>query len=115
MSLLLKTLISLSPIVPLTINRRALCKTSFNQNQDRSPVFGRFRVLGAVRTGIAGIPVTDGGNIAQSAVSAIQNVAQTLKQIEEYRIQLKQYETQLRNSLAPAAYVGIRPTKLWPT
>ncbi len=67
--------------------------------------------LGLSAPAYAGIPVTDGGNIAQSSVSAIQNVAQTLKQIEEYRIQLKQYETQLRNSLAPAAYVWDQANK----
>lgn len=59
----------------------------------------------------AGIPVTDGGNIAQNAISAIQNVAAVLKQIEQYRTQLKQYETQLKNSLAPAAYVWDQANK----
>lgn len=62
--------------------------------------------LGLSAPAYAGIPVTDGGNIAQSSVSAIQNVAQTLKQIEEYRIQLKQYETQLRNSLPGGLCLG---------
>jgi P-type conjugative transfer protein TrbJ len=38
-------------------------------------------------------------------MTAIESVAQTLKQIEEYRTQLQQYENQLQNTLAPAAYI----------
>lgn len=33
----------------------------------------------------AGIPVIDGGNLAQNIMTAIESVAQTLKQIEQYR------------------------------
>jgi P-type conjugative transfer protein TrbJ len=32
-------------------------------------------------------------------------VAQTLKQIEQYRTQLQQYENMLQNTIAPAAYI----------
>lgn len=53
----------------------------------------------------AGIPVFDGSNVTQTTVSALENVNQTLKQLEEYSTQLQQYEDQLKNSLAPAAYV----------
>ena len=53
----------------------------------------------------AGIPVIDGANLGQNLMTAIESVAQTLKQIEEYRTQLQQYENQLQNTLAPAAYI----------
>lgn len=53
----------------------------------------------------AGIPTTDVGNITQSVITAKENIAQTLKQIEQYRTQLLQYENQIKNTLAPAAYV----------
>ncbi|GAW47582.1 MULTISPECIES: P-type conjugative transfer protein TrbJ [Pseudomonadota] len=53
----------------------------------------------------AGIPVIDGGNLAQNIVTAMQAAAQTAKQIEQYRTQLSQYENMLQNSLAPAAYI----------
>lgn len=36
---------------------------------------------------------------------AIESVAQTLKQIEQYQTQLQQYENQLQNTMAPAAYI----------
>ena len=44
----------------------------------------------------AGIPVIDGGNLAQNIMTAIESVAQTLKQIEQYQTQ---------NTMAPAAYI----------
>lgn len=53
----------------------------------------------------AGIPVIDSSNLRQNMVSSLESVAQTLKQIEEYRTQLLQYENQLRNTLAPSAYI----------
>ena len=53
----------------------------------------------------AGIPVIDATNLSQTTVAAIENVAQTLKQIEQYRTQLQQYENQLRNTIAPAVYI----------
>jgi P-type conjugative transfer protein TrbJ len=52
-----------------------------------------------------GIPVTDVANFQQSALSAAEAVAQTLKQIEQYQTQLQQYENMLVNTAAPAAYV----------
>ena len=51
------------------------------------------------------MPVIDGANLAQTMVSATENVAQTLKQIEQYRTQLQQYENMLQNTAAPTAYV----------
>lgn len=52
-----------------------------------------------------GMPVIDVTNIAQTTISASENVKQTLKQIEQYQLQLQQYEDQIRNSLAPSAYL----------
>lgn len=56
----------------------------------------------------AGIPVVDGTNLMQNTMSAIEAVAQTLKQIEQYQTQLLQYENQLQNTMAPAAYIWDR-------
>ena len=56
-----------------------------------------------VRAG--GIPVFDATNLQQSAISAVEAVNQTLKQIEQYALQLQQYEDMIKNSIAPAAYV----------
>jgi len=41
----------------------------------------------------------------QSTLSAVEESAQTLKQIDEYATQLLQYEDQIRNTLAPATYI----------
>jgi P-type conjugative transfer protein TrbJ len=51
------------------------------------------------------VAVIDGANLTQTMVSAAENVAQTLKQIEQYRTQLQQYENMLQNTAAPTAYV----------
>lgn len=61
--------------------------------------------LVAVAPANAGIPVFDGVNLGQNLMTAIESVAQTLKQIEEYKTQLEQYENQLQNTAAPAAYI----------
>lgn len=53
----------------------------------------------------AGIPVIDGTNLSQNVMTAIESVAQTLKQIEQYRTQLQQYENMVQNTVAPAAYI----------
>lgn len=53
----------------------------------------------------AGIPVIDGTNLGQTTMTALESVAQTLKQIEQFSTQLQQYENMLQNSLAPAAYI----------
>lgn len=55
--------------------------------------------------GATGIPVFDGANLAEAIISAQESVAQTLKQIEEYALQLQEYENMLKNTLAPAAYI----------
>lgn len=56
-----------------------------------------------VRAG--GMAVIDMANVKQSTVTAIESVEQTLKQIEEYKTQLMQYENMIRNTLAPPAYL----------
>ncbi|NOK44154.1 P-type conjugative transfer protein TrbJ [Burkholderia thailandensis] len=63
-------------------------------------------MLGVVISARAqGIPVIDTTNIAQTTVSAIQNVAAVEKQIQQYETQLQQYQNMLQNTLAPAAWV----------
>ena len=52
-----------------------------------------------------GVPVIDGTNLSQNIMTAIESVAQTLKQIEQYSTQLQQYQNQLQNTMAPAAYI----------
>ncbi|MEJ7139373.1 P-type conjugative transfer protein TrbJ [Amphibiibacter pelophylacis] len=73
----------------------------------------RFKIM--ISTGVAGlvfsasvhagIPVIDVTNLGQTTMTALESVAQTLKQIEQYSTQLQQYENMLQNSLAPAAYI----------
>ena len=58
----------------------------------------------SVRAG--GIPVFDAANLQQSAISAVEAVNQTLKQLEEYALKLQQYEDQIKNSLAPLHMCG---------
>lgn len=44
----------------------------------------------------AGIPVIDSTNLSQNALSATEEIAQTLKQVQQYSTQLSQYSTQLQ-------------------
>ncbi|MBP8286666.1 MAG: conjugal transfer protein TrbJ, partial [Rhodoferax sp.] len=46
-------------------------------------------VPGVMTPAYAGIPVIDGANLTQTVMSAIENVAQTLKQIQQYQTQLQ--------------------------
>jgi P-type conjugative transfer protein TrbJ len=55
-----------------------------------------------------GVPVFDAANMKQNVISAIEGVNQTMKMIEQYQLQLLQYENMLRNTMAPAAYVWNR-------
>jgi P-type conjugative transfer protein TrbJ len=55
-----------------------------------------------------GVPVFDVANMKQNMISAIEGVNQTMKMIEQYQLQLLQYENMLRNTMAPAAYVWNR-------
>lgn len=60
-------------------------------------------LTGIVQAG--GIPVFDAANAKQSTVAAIENVNQTIKQIQQYQTQLQQFENMIKNTLAPPAYV----------
>ncbi|WP_033693933.1 MULTISPECIES: P-type conjugative transfer protein TrbJ [unclassified Pseudomonas] len=60
----------------------------------------------------AGIPVVDGVHAAISQLGVAENIAQTAKQLQEYKTQIDQYTTQLeqyenmiKNTTAPAAYI----------
>jgi P-type conjugative transfer protein TrbJ len=57
------------------------------------------------RANAGGLPVIDASNLTQNIMTAIESVAQTLKQIEQHKTQLQQYENMLQNTLAPAAYI----------
>lgn len=58
-----------------------------------------------LQVGATGIPVFDAANMKHNALSALEAVNQTIKQLEEYALQLQQYEDQIKNSIAPAAYL----------
>ena len=47
----------------------------------------------------SGIPTFDGAVLAPSVTGAISNMAQQLKQIEQYRLQLQQYVNMLQNTM----------------
>ena len=53
-----------------------------------------------------GFPVFDGGNFSQNIVTAIESVAHTMKQVQQYQTQLQQYENMLQNTTAP-------PQQIW--
>jgi type IV secretion system protein TrbJ len=57
------------------------------------------------RANAGGLPVIDASNLTQNIMMAIESVAQTLKQIEQFKTQLQQYENMLQNTLAPGAYI----------
>lgn len=59
-----------------------------------------------------GIPVFDASNLSQNLVSAMEAVAQTLTQMDQYTTQINQYDTQLsqydnmiKNTAAPTTYI----------
>lgn len=55
--------------------------------------------LSSLNTAVAsGIPVFDGANVSQTTMTAFENIAQTLKQIQQYKTQLEQYENMLQNT-----------------
>lgn len=49
--------------------------------------------------------VIDAANVVQTTVTAMENIAQTSKQIQQYQTQLQQYENMLRNTAAPSANI----------
>lgn len=64
-----------------------------------------FALMGNLCLG-AGIPVIDTTNLTQNQIAALENVAQTLKQLEEYATQLKQFEEQIRNGMGMKDLMG---------
>lgn len=52
-----------------------------------------------------GLPVIDASNLSQNIVTATENVAHTLKQIQQYKTQLQQYENMLQNTTAPSQQI----------
>ncbi len=49
-----------------------------------------------------GWPVLDGANLSQNMVTAMENVAHTLKQVQQYQTQLQQYQNMLQNTATPS-------------
>jgi P-type conjugative transfer protein TrbJ len=62
-------------------------------------------MLGWVAPAHAGLPVIDASNLSQNVITATENVAHTLKQIQQYQTQLQQYENMLQNTTAPATQI----------
>lgn len=67
-------------------------------------------ILGVMPPAHAGIPVIDGANLSQNITTAIESVAMTLKQIEQYKTQLEQYENMIQNTMAPVANIWDQAT-----
>ncbi|MDD3576068.1 MAG: P-type conjugative transfer protein TrbJ [Halothiobacillus sp.] len=53
----------------------------------------------------AGIPVIDATNLTQNIMTALEEVAQTAKQIQEYETQLQQYKNMLLNTESAASNI----------
>lgn len=49
--------------------------------------------------------VVDAGNIFQTTISAIESVAQTVKQLDQYKKQLQQLEDQIKNTKNPPQFL----------
>ena len=64
----------------------------------------------------AGIPVIDSTNLSQNTLSATEEIAQTLKQFQQYSTQLSQYSTQLQqysNNCPLPLVLRLRSTRLF--
>ncbi len=55
--------------------------------------------------------VIDVASVKQNTITALQSVAATAKQVEQYRTQLQQYQNQLQNTVAPSAYLWQQANK----
>jgi P-type conjugative transfer protein TrbJ len=53
----------------------------------------------------ANMPVLDVSNLAQNTITAAKTAAAVEKQIQQYKLQLQQYQDMLNNSLTPSSYV----------
>ena len=61
--------------------------------------------LGALLPSHAGIPTIDVTNIVQTTSTALDNVTRTAKQIEQYQLQIQQYQNMLQNTAAPVTQI----------
>jgi len=52
-----------------------------------------------------GIPTVDGAAIAQHILQVMEAIQHTISLMDQYETQLNQYETQIRNSIAPSVYL----------
>lgn len=68
--------------------------------------------MSAALVNAGGIPVIDVTNIGQTTISAMENVSQTLKQLEQYQTQLRQYEDQIRNTITPSTYLWDQASRI---
>ncbi|MDR8093091.1 P-type conjugative transfer protein TrbJ [Burkholderia gladioli] len=66
--------------------------------------FSVFLCIG-VNSAHAGIPVVDGSNLAQNVMTALQTAQSYAQQLQQYQTQLQQYENEIKNTVAPAAYL----------
>jgi P-type conjugative transfer protein TrbJ len=62
-------------------------------------------LIGASAPGQAGIPTIDVANIVQTTTTAMENVMQTSKQVEQYTAQLQQYQNMVQNTASPTLQV----------
>lgn len=51
------------------------------------------------------IPVFDASNLAQNVLSVARQTAMVAKQIQQYQLQILEYQNMVRNTVAPAAYI----------
>ena len=65
---------------------------------------------GAIPLAQAGLPVIDSSNLTQNVMTVSENVAHTLKQIQQYKTQLQQYENMIQNTVAPASFIWDKAT-----
>jgi len=56
----------------------------------------------------AGIPVVDATNFGQNLLIAIETVDQTLRQIQQFQLQFRQWDQQIKDALAPSFYIWAR-------
>lgn len=61
--------------------------------------------LGMMSPASAQWAVIDAANVSQTTITALENIRQTTKQIQQYQTQLQQYENMLRNTTAPATQI----------
>jgi P-type conjugative transfer protein TrbJ len=73
-------------------------------NRRRAAIFVLAAVFVAPRPAHA-FPVFDAANVAQSTISAVEDVNQTLQLALSYKLQLEQYANQLRDAVVPAVYL----------